>query len=182
MLRRLCDKINAIEADFKLTNYFHRLDITSVTKAFNVLKKFDSLALPLIRSFLNHENSAINIAAFLALCEMGYPEATMLTEYIPLPFGYNRFFRTNHGSLQPCYTLPSGLTYWQCSTCFRMTDNLWQCDECGLWDCRSCCFWCTTCPKNAVEKYTICGSCQSANKYLQRRRRIWMCAICLSKK
>ena len=63
---------------------------------------------------------------------------------------------------------------WRCSSCDKVDQNLRQCWECGRWDCKSCSFWCTRCPR----KYLICGHCNAQDMYLVRRGKTWRCARC----
>ena len=62
-----------------------------------------------------------------------------------------------------------------CSRC-NLPGNLRRCWECGSLECRKCSFWCTWCPQGD-NKYTICHSCHSKDKYLKRRNKyVWVCS------
>jgi len=69
-------------------------------------------------------------------------------------------------------------TQWRCSSCRQGWTTLRQCWECYQWDCKSCSFWCTKCPKGD-QQYTICGHCNTEGGYLQRSGQIWRCRWCL---
>ena len=66
----------------------------------------------------------------------------------------------------------------RCSSCDARGPMLVQCWVCSRWDCRSCSFWCTHCPRGPW-KYTICGHCNADGNHLVRRGNIWWCARCL---
>ena len=66
---------------------------------------------------------------------------------------------------------------WRCASCNKLEQNMRQCWECSRWDCRSCSFWCTTCPKGNT-KYNICGHCNGAGIYLVRYGKVWRCQWC----
>ena len=68
----------------------------------------------------------------------------------------------------------------RCSSCQKRKGNLACCWECAQWDCRSCRFWCTTCPVGLDTKYTICGHCNAEGIYLRQFNRIWTCRQCSS--
>ena len=74
--------------------------------------------------------------------------------------------------------MPASRTGWRCSSCGQCNEKLRQCWECSGWDCKSCSFWCTTCPKGR-DKYTICGQCNAQGLYLTRDGKIWRCWWCL---
>ena len=66
----------------------------------------------------------------------------------------------------------------RCSSCGAVGPMLLQCWVCSRWDCRSCSFWCTHCPRGSW-KFTICGHCNADGTPLVRRGNIWWCARCL---
>ena len=66
---------------------------------------------------------------------------------------------------------------WRCSSCKKLDKNMRQCWECERWDCKSCSFWCTTCPKGKY-KYNICGHCNAEGIYLTRQGKVWRCSWC----
>ena len=68
-------------------------------------------------------------------------------------------------------------TEWRCSSCNKVEENMRQCGECRQWDCRSCSFWCTRCPKGE-NQFNICGSCNRRKTYLIRVGKIWCCSAC----
>ena len=68
-------------------------------------------------------------------------------------------------------------TQWRCSSCNVMGQKLFQCWQCARWDCKSCSFWCTHCPKGRW-KYTICGHCNAGGDHLFRQGKIWLCRHC----
>jgi hypothetical protein len=68
-------------------------------------------------------------------------------------------------------------TFWRCCSCNTLDQNMRKCWECRRWDCKSCSFWCTTCPKGK-HQYTICGHCNAEARYLRREGKIWRCAWC----
>ena len=68
-------------------------------------------------------------------------------------------------------------TEWRCSSCGRCDQTMRQCWECWRWDCKSCSFWCTTCPKGKYQ-YNICGRCNARGIHLTRQGKIWRCYWC----
>ena len=180
LMCRVCDQLRSHDGPWRDSDLFARLGIISIPHAFNVLKRSGSAAIPLIESFLTHESFPIASVASYTLFKMGWspPAGRSPSEVIPLPCVDYEHCSMDHGPLPFCVTLPSGFSKWQCSTCIRYVHNLRSCFECGLYCCRSCSFWCTLCPKNLANKYTICGSCASTDRYLVRRRRTWICENC----
>ena len=74
----------------------------------------------------------------------------------------------------------AGLSFeiqWRCSSCDVAGQRLLQCWVCSRWDCRSCSFWCTRCPRGR-RKYTICGHCNAQGNRLFRWGKIWSCPNC----
>jgi len=67
--------------------------------------------------------------------------------------------------------------WWRCSSCNVVGQRLLQCWVCSRWDCKSCSFWCTHCPKGR-RKYTICGHCNAEGNHLFRQGKIWSCPNC----
>ena len=69
---------------------------------------------------------------------------------------------------------------WCCSSCYKPDQRMRQCWECTKWACKSCSFWCTTCPKGKDYQYNICGHCAAEEIYLQKDRhcKIWRCTWC----
>ena len=65
-----------------------------------------------------------------------------------------------------------------CTDCNNISEGLRRCKECDAWTCKDCSFWCTRCPKN--RKYLICGHCNSSNRYLTKRKKIWTCQVCVA--
>ena len=77
----------------------------------------------------------------------------------------------------PLAVMQASHTYWRCSSCNKLDQNMRQCWECWRWDCESCSFWRTTCPKGKYQ-YNICGHCNAEGIYLTRQGKIWRCSWC----
>ena len=67
-----------------------------------------------------------------------------------------------------------------CNICEKKVLNLCRCQECLDWICKTCTFWCTTCPRDR-ERYNICRRCNEEDNLLERCLNIWRCFSCQKK-
>ena len=68
-----------------------------------------------------------------------------------------------------------------CVECRKKRKPLIKCQKCNAWNCRSCGFWCTTCPKNFKQKYILCSNCYGkSDDLVQVASRVWTCQKCSS--